>query len=42
MTVKHSGGSFTAPYVQPAGNVLVLSVLDHESLPRFIVGAQAP
>ena len=35
ITVKHPGGSFTAPYVLPAGYVLVLSVLDHESLPRF-------
>jgi hypothetical protein len=46
LTVNHPGGSFTAPYALPAGDFLVLSVLDHEVPPRVEVqassGAQSP
>ncbi len=46
VTLSHPGGSFTAPYVLPEGDVLVLSVLDREVPPRVEVGtpaaAQAP
>jgi eukaryotic-like serine/threonine-protein kinase len=39
ITVNHPGGSFTAPYVLPDGDVLVLSVLDREVPPRVEVKA---
>ncbi len=39
LTVNHSGGSFTAPYVLPEGYILVLSVLDRVSLPTVEVKA---
>jgi eukaryotic-like serine/threonine-protein kinase len=39
VTVNHPGGSFTAPYVLPEGDVLVLSVLDREVPPRIEVKA---
>ena len=39
LTVNHPGGSFTAPYVLPAGYVLVLNVLDREVPPRVEVKA---
>ncbi len=40
ITVNHPGGPFTAPYLVPAGSVLVLSVLDREVPPRTEVGTQ--
>jgi eukaryotic-like serine/threonine-protein kinase len=40
LTVNHPGGSFTAPYVLPKGDALVLSVLDREVPPRVVVGAE--
>lgn len=39
LTVNHPGGSFTAPYVLPEGDALVLSVLDREVPPRVEVQA---
>jgi beta-lactam-binding protein with PASTA domain len=42
LTVKHPGGSFTAPYVLPRGYVLVLSVLEREVPPREEVGGSSP
>jgi beta-lactam-binding protein with PASTA domain len=39
VTVNHPGGSFSAPYVLPEGDVLVLSVLDREVPPRVEVKA---
>jgi eukaryotic-like serine/threonine-protein kinase len=42
VTVNHPGGAFTAPYVLPAGYVLVLSVLDREVPPRVEVSASGP
>jgi eukaryotic-like serine/threonine-protein kinase len=41
LTVNHPGGSFTAPYALPAGDTLVLSVLDREVPPRVEVAAPA-
>jgi eukaryotic-like serine/threonine-protein kinase len=41
VTVNHPGGSFSAPYVLPEGDVLVLSVLDREVPPRVEVGASS-
>ena len=46
LTVNHPGGAFSAPYVLPEGDILVLSVLDREVPPRVEVKAtsesQAP
>jgi eukaryotic-like serine/threonine-protein kinase len=39
LTVNHPGGSFTAPYVLPEGDALVLSVLGREVPPRVEVQA---
>jgi eukaryotic-like serine/threonine-protein kinase len=41
LTVNHPGGPFSAPYVLPEGNVLVLSVLGREVPPREEVGPAA-
>jgi eukaryotic-like serine/threonine-protein kinase len=42
VTVNHPGGAFSAPYVLPEGDVLVLSVLDREVPPRVEVSSSMP
>ena len=40
VTLNHPGGLFTAPYAEPAGTTLVLSVLGREMPPRTEVRAE--
>jgi eukaryotic-like serine/threonine-protein kinase len=42
VTVNHPGGAFSAPFVLPEGDVLVLSVLDREVPPRVEVSSSMP